>query len=214
MANLPVVIFQFAMSPYDNWIRLAWGGALLITHHRAGTSTSSPACSSAKRRRAAEPPRRIWKAQRSTMEIADPRVSPFSGYRAAACCPCCRTSCSCPQRPGSTQPRISSTPTASRDSRMWQSTSPSRSARPPPSSGRPAAASPRCCARSTACTACTLDSAPRARSCCYGRRTSLTPNRIVNLLRARVGMVFQKPTPFPMTILRQHRVWREACTRA
>ena len=31
MANLPVVIFQFAMSPYDNWIILAWGGALLIT---------------------------------------------------------------------------------------------------------------------------------------------------------------------------------------
>lgn len=31
MANLPVVIFQFAMSPYDNWIDLAWGGALLIT---------------------------------------------------------------------------------------------------------------------------------------------------------------------------------------
>ncbi len=31
IANLPVVIFQFAMSPYDNWVRLAWGGALLIT---------------------------------------------------------------------------------------------------------------------------------------------------------------------------------------
>jgi len=31
MANLPVVIFQFAMSPYDNWRELAWGGALLIT---------------------------------------------------------------------------------------------------------------------------------------------------------------------------------------
>ncbi len=31
MANLPVVIFQFAMSPYDNWKGLAWGGALLIT---------------------------------------------------------------------------------------------------------------------------------------------------------------------------------------
>jgi len=31
MANLPNVIFQFAMSPYDNWVRLAWGGALLIT---------------------------------------------------------------------------------------------------------------------------------------------------------------------------------------
>ena len=31
MSNLPVVIFQFAMSPYDDWIRLAWTGALLIT---------------------------------------------------------------------------------------------------------------------------------------------------------------------------------------
>ncbi len=30
MGNLPVVIFQFAMSPYDNWVSLAWGGALLI----------------------------------------------------------------------------------------------------------------------------------------------------------------------------------------
>jgi len=31
MANLPVVIFQFAMSPYDDWHRLAWGSAILIT---------------------------------------------------------------------------------------------------------------------------------------------------------------------------------------
>ena len=31
MASLPVVIFQFAMSPYDDWHRLAWEGALLIT---------------------------------------------------------------------------------------------------------------------------------------------------------------------------------------
>lgn len=31
MANLPVVIYQFAMSPYDNWRSLAWGGALLVT---------------------------------------------------------------------------------------------------------------------------------------------------------------------------------------
>ncbi len=31
MANLPVTIFQFAMSPYENWQSLAWGGALLIT---------------------------------------------------------------------------------------------------------------------------------------------------------------------------------------
>ncbi len=31
MANLPVVIFQFAMSPYADWQTLAWGGALIIT---------------------------------------------------------------------------------------------------------------------------------------------------------------------------------------
>ena len=31
MANLPVVIFQFALSPYADWQKLAWGGALLIT---------------------------------------------------------------------------------------------------------------------------------------------------------------------------------------
>lgn len=31
MANLPVTIFQFAMSPYEDWQHLAWTGALLIT---------------------------------------------------------------------------------------------------------------------------------------------------------------------------------------
>jgi phosphate transport system permease protein len=31
MSNLPVVIFQFAMSPYSDWQELAWAGALLIT---------------------------------------------------------------------------------------------------------------------------------------------------------------------------------------
>ena len=31
MANLPVVIFQFALSPFDEWKALAWAGALLIT---------------------------------------------------------------------------------------------------------------------------------------------------------------------------------------
>ncbi len=31
LSNLPSVIYQFAMSPYDNWRSLAWGGALLVT---------------------------------------------------------------------------------------------------------------------------------------------------------------------------------------
>ena len=31
MANLPVTIYEYALSPYDDWNQLAWGGALLIT---------------------------------------------------------------------------------------------------------------------------------------------------------------------------------------
>jgi len=31
IANLPMVIFQFAMSPYTDWVKLAWAGSLLIT---------------------------------------------------------------------------------------------------------------------------------------------------------------------------------------
>jgi phosphate transport system permease protein len=41
MANLPVVIYQFAMSPYDNWRELAWGGALLITFSVLGLNILS-----------------------------------------------------------------------------------------------------------------------------------------------------------------------------
>jgi len=31
VASLPVVIFQFALSPYHDWQKLAWTGALIIT---------------------------------------------------------------------------------------------------------------------------------------------------------------------------------------
>jgi phosphate transport system permease protein len=31
MSSLAVIIFQFAMSPYEDWHHLAWAGALLIT---------------------------------------------------------------------------------------------------------------------------------------------------------------------------------------
>ena len=41
IANLPVVIFQFAMSPYENWRSLAWGGALLITFSVLGLNILS-----------------------------------------------------------------------------------------------------------------------------------------------------------------------------
>jgi len=38
MASLPVVIFQFALSPYDDWHKLAWTGALIITATVLGLS--------------------------------------------------------------------------------------------------------------------------------------------------------------------------------
>lgn len=41
MANLPVVIFQMAMSPYDDWHNLAWAGALLITFAVLGLSVTA-----------------------------------------------------------------------------------------------------------------------------------------------------------------------------
>jgi len=31
MASVPVVIFQYAMSPYDSWHSLAWAGAFVVT---------------------------------------------------------------------------------------------------------------------------------------------------------------------------------------
>ena len=31
IANVPVILYQYAMSPYDNWNQLAWAGALILT---------------------------------------------------------------------------------------------------------------------------------------------------------------------------------------
>jgi len=31
LANVPVVIFQYALSPYDEWHELAWAGAFALT---------------------------------------------------------------------------------------------------------------------------------------------------------------------------------------
>ena len=40
MANLPVAIFKFAMSPYEDWQQLAWAGVLPDHARRAAASTS------------------------------------------------------------------------------------------------------------------------------------------------------------------------------
>ena len=48
MASLPVVIFQFALSPYEDWQQLAWTGALLITVTVLGLSILARALASKK----------------------------------------------------------------------------------------------------------------------------------------------------------------------
>jgi phosphate transport system permease protein len=48
MASLPAVIFQFALSPYDEWQKLAWIGALIITFAVLGLSIVARALTSRK----------------------------------------------------------------------------------------------------------------------------------------------------------------------
>ena len=50
MSSLPVVIFQFAMSPYDEWQQLAWTGALIITLTVLCSASSLAASSLARER--------------------------------------------------------------------------------------------------------------------------------------------------------------------
>jgi phosphate transport system permease protein len=49
LASLPVVIFQFALSPYHDWQRLAWAGALIITLAVLVLSISARALAATKR---------------------------------------------------------------------------------------------------------------------------------------------------------------------
>ena len=54
-------------------------------------------------------------------------------------------------------------------------------------------------APSTACSSCTPSSVPKGQILLDGENL-LQSKRDVALIRAKVGMVFQKPTPFPMSI--------------
>lgn len=49
MSSLPVVIFQFALSPYKDWQRLAWTGALIITLAVLALSITARALSAARK---------------------------------------------------------------------------------------------------------------------------------------------------------------------
>jgi phosphate transport system permease protein len=49
MASLPAVIFQFALSPYADWQRLAWVGAMIITFAVLGLSIAARALSGSRK---------------------------------------------------------------------------------------------------------------------------------------------------------------------
>src|SRR3989344_1177003 len=68
MANLPVVIFQFALSPYENWVRLAWG----VAHHVVGVDPQH--------RGAGFPAREEPCLTCRPITQTPPRQPPFSGF--------------------------------------------------------------------------------------------------------------------------------------
>ena len=49
MASLPAVIFQFALSPYQDWQKLAWTGALIITLSVLALSISARALAASRK---------------------------------------------------------------------------------------------------------------------------------------------------------------------
>jgi phosphate transport system permease protein len=49
MSSLPVVIFQFALSPYKDWQKLAWNGALIITFTVLALSIAARALSASRK---------------------------------------------------------------------------------------------------------------------------------------------------------------------
>ena len=178
MANLPVVIFQFAMSPYEDWQTARLGRRAPDHLRRAG----------------AEHPGARAVPARSTLLNAIERVHGYLQPETAA---------TAARR---TPPRKQ---VAVRNLNFYygkyQALKRRRldiadKRRSRPSSAPRVAASPPCCASSTACTTSIPGSAPTGEILLDGENILDREASTSTALRARVGMVFQKPTPFPMSI--------------
>ena len=59
MSSLPVVIFQFALSPYEDWQKLAWTGALIITISVLALSIIARALTGTRKASCVSPPRSL-----------------------------------------------------------------------------------------------------------------------------------------------------------
>ncbi len=172
VSSLPVVIFQFALSPYKDWQSLAWTGALIITlavlaleHHRAR-------------------PRRNRKTVMNDASVAVPSVTHAAIDRAGL----------------ADKITIRDLNFFYGDSRALKSISLSLY-----QNKVTAFIGPSGCGKSTLLRVLNrmYDLYPHQRATgdvIFDGGNILSPKQDLNLLRARIGMVFQKPTPFPMTI--------------
>ena len=172
VSSLPVVIFQFALSPYKDWQSLAWTGALIITlavlaleHHRAR-------------------PRPIGKTVMNDASVAVPSVTHAAIDRAGL----------------ADKITIRDLNFFYGDARALKSISLSLY-----QNKVTAFIGPSGCGKSTLLRVLNrmYDLYPHQRATgevMFDGGNILSPKQDLNLLRARIGMVFQKPTPFPMTI--------------
>src|SRR5690606_8865952 len=192
IANLPVVIFQFAMSPYEDWQRLAWAGALLITFGVLALNIIA----------------RLLSRSRQLQEIGSVIVQSLQRPPGI--------------RPPQTAAAVEATPTAARAAAGTQAATIKLSARnlnfyygsfqalhdinlDIPAQRVTAFIGPSGCGKSTLLRTFNriYELYPRQRAegeILLDGRNVLDRRQDLNLLRARVGMVFQKPTPFPMSI--------------
>ena len=171
MASLPVVIFQFALSPYAEWQKLAWTGALIITASVLALSIIA----------------RLLAARENVMNVASLSV-PTVVHDAVH-------SADLPEKI-----TIRNLSFDYGDLRALKNiTLPLRENKVTAFIG------PSGCGKSTLLRVLNrmYDLYPNQRAegeVVLDGEDILSPQQDVNLLRARIGMVFQKPTPFPMSI--------------
>ena len=175
MASLPVVIFQFALSPYKDWQALAWTGALIITLAVLALSITA---------------RALVRTEKTVMNnVATLTTAPSVTARP-------------PIDTAGLEERISirGLNFYYGDHRALKDVS-----LPLYASKVTAFIGPSGCGKSTLLRILNrmYDLYPNQRAeggVTLDGEDILSPKQDVNLLRARIGMVFQKPTPFPMSI--------------
>ena len=174
MASLPTVIFQFALSPYKDWQKLAWTGALIITLTVLALSIVARALSA---------------LEKTVMNVASASVAVPSVTHA----------------PVSTVGLAEKVSIRNLDFYYGTSKALKGISLPLYENKVTAFIGPSGCGKSTLLRVLNrmYDLYPNQRAegdVLFDGEDILSPKQDLNLLRARIGMVFQKPTPFPMSI--------------